>query len=82
MLNNLPVKTATLTEYRIDADNSNAYEVWKKMGSPQNPDSKQIALLEKAGQLKMVGKPVKHNNLKEIGILLPRQGVSFLKLDW
>ena len=82
LLNNLPLKTVTLTEYRIDGDNSNAYEVWKKMGSPQNPDSKQIALLEKAGQLKMVGKPVKQSNLKEIGILLPRQGVSFLKLDW
>ncbi len=82
LLNNLPLKTVTLTEYRIDGDNSNAYEIWKKMGSPQNPDSKQIALLEKAGQLKMVGKPVKQSNLKEIGILLPRQGVSFLKLDW
>ncbi|SDD92288.1 GH39 family glycosyl hydrolase [Pedobacter soli] len=81
-LNNLPVKTVTLTEYRIDANNSNAYEVWKKMGSPQNPDSKQIATLEKAGQLKMVGKPTKRSNLKEIGILLPRQGVSLLKLDW
>ncbi|QIL38255.1 beta-xylosidase [Pedobacter sp. HDW13] len=82
MLNNLAAKTVTLTEYRIDGDNSNAYEVWKKMGSPQNPDSKQIALLEKAGQLKMVGKPVKRSNLKGVEILLPRQGVSFLKLDW
>ena len=82
MLNNLPVKSATVTEYRIDSDNSNAYEVWKKMGSPQNPDSKQIALLEKAGQLKMIGKPVKQNDLKKIAILLPRQGVSFLKIDW
>lgn len=82
MLNNLPVKLATVTEYRIDGDNSNAYEVWKKMGSPQNPDSKQIALLEKAGQLKMIGKPVKKSNLSKIEILLPRQGVSFLKIDW
>lgn len=82
ILNNLPAKTVTLTEYRIDADNSNAYEVWKKMGSPQNPDAKQIAMLEKAGQLKMVGKPIKQSNLKEIAILLPRQAVSFLKLDW
>jgi len=81
-LNNLPVKTVTLTEYRIDADNSNAYEVWKKMGSPQNPDPKQIAALEKAGQLKMVGKPIKHTNLKEIGLVLPQQGVSLLKMDW
>ena len=82
ILNNLPVKSATVTEYRIDGNSSNAYEVWKQMGSPQSPDQKQIAILEKAGQLKMTGKPVKQNDLKKIAILLPRQGVSFLKIDW
>jgi len=81
-LNNLSVKSATLTEYRIDCNNSNAYEVWKKMGSPQNPDAKQIAELEKAGQLKMIGKPVKKLDLNKITLSLPRQGVSFLKIDW
>ena len=26
--------TATLTQYLIDADHSNSYETWKRMGSP------------------------------------------------
>src|SRR5204863_4301251 len=33
----LPQKTVTLTEYRIDNEHSNSYQLWKKMGSPQNP---------------------------------------------
>jgi xylan 1,4-beta-xylosidase len=82
ILNNLPVKTVTLTEYRVDTNNSNAYEVWKKMGAPQNPDAGQIATLEKAGQLKMIGKPVKQNVSKNIELVLPGQGVSLLKMDW
>ena len=55
----LPATEVTLTEYRIDNEHSNSYEVWKKMGSPQNPTPEQIALLEKAGQLQMMSKPVK-----------------------
>jgi xylan 1,4-beta-xylosidase len=84
-IDNLPAKSVTLTEYRIDADHSNSYEVWKKMGSPQNPTKEQITRLEKAGQLQMLGKPqklpVKGGVLKTI-ISLPRQGVSLIKADW
>ena len=58
-INGLPATTVTLTEYRIDNEHSNSYEVWKKMGSPQNPTAEQIAILEKAGQLQMMNKPVK-----------------------
>jgi xylan 1,4-beta-xylosidase len=36
---------------RIDAEHSNAYEVWKRMGSPQQPTPEQYAQLEAAGQL-------------------------------
>ena len=74
----------TLTEYRIDNEHSNSYEVWKKMGSPQNPTKEQIAELEKAGQLQMMGKPQKLNVKSNtvLQIQLPQQGVSLLKLDW
>jgi len=44
-----------LTHHRIDRDHSNAYEVWKKMGSPQKPTPQQYAELEKAGQLQTLG---------------------------
>ncbi|MBT2563866.1 beta-xylosidase [Pedobacter sp. ISL-68] len=83
LLNKLPAKTITITEYRIDADNSNSYSEWKKMGSPQNPDAKQIAALKKSGQLKMIGKPRKFDTTGgAFEMELARQGVALLKLDW
>jgi len=84
-INGLPVPSVTLTEYRIDNTHSNSYEVWKGMGSPQNPTKEQIATLEQAGQLKTMGKPSKLKVIKGkavITIQLPRQGVSLLKMDW
>ncbi|MFD2580915.1 beta-xylosidase [Pedobacter vanadiisoli] len=82
-LNKLPAKTVTISEYRIDTENSNSYTEWKKMGSPQNPDAKQIAALEKSGQLKMIGKPKKFNTANgAFEMELARQGVALLKLDW
>lgn len=83
-VNGFPVSTVTLTEYRIDNEHSNSYEVWKKMDSPQNPTTEQIAILEKAGQLELLGKPkkMKVKDKTKIVIHLPRQGVSLLKLSW
>jgi len=83
LLNKLPAKTVMVTEYRIDTENSNSYSEWKKMGSPQNPDAKQIAALEKSGQLKMIGKPRKFDTTGgAFEMELARQGVVLLKLDW
>ena len=80
----LPAATVTLTEYRIDNEHSNSYEVWKKMGSPQSPTTEQIAQLEKSGQLQMMNEPkkMKVKGQMKIVIHLPRQGVSLLKLSW
>ncbi len=84
-ISGIKAKKVTLTHYIIDSQHSNSYEVWKKMGSPQNPTAEQIATLEKAGQLETVGNPqkldVKAGNLV-VDIVLPRQAVSLLKLDW
>jgi hypothetical protein len=38
-----------MNHYRIDKDHSNSYELWKKMGSPQNVNDKQYRQLERAG---------------------------------
>lgn len=80
--NGLNKKVVTLTQYRIDDKTSNSYEVWKKMGSPQNPTATQISVLEKSGQLQSIGKPLKFDTssgpfIFEIG----RQGVLLIKLD-
>ncbi len=84
-LKGFPSKTVNFHHYRIDNENSNSYEIWKKMGSPENPTNEQIAILEKAGQLTLLTSPsyVKTTNGElKMTILLPRQGVSLLKFDW
>lgn len=84
-LKGLPVKKLNFHHYRIDAENSNAYEVWKGMGSPENPTKEQVAILEKAGQLTLLESPayVKTSNGRlMLNVKLPRQGVSLLKFDW
>lgn len=81
----LKATNVTLTQYLVDATHSNSYEVWKKMGSPQNPTKEQIATLEKAGMLETVGKPQKlkvTNGKLIVNTSLARQGVALLKLDW
>ena len=81
-LNGLPKKLLTITHYRIDDKNSNSYETWKKMGSPQNPSPSQIAQLEKSGQLQILGKPVKFDTTSgPLKFELGRQGVSLLKIN-
>ena len=83
-VNNIPGKSAMMKIYVIDKDNSNSYEVWKKMGSPQNPTTSQIAELEAAGQLKCIStQKVKiTNNTLTLPLQLQRQAVALVKLDW
>lgn len=81
----LPAGKVALLHYRIDKENSNAYEVWKTMGSPKQPTAEQIAILEKAGQLQLLTSPewiTSKNGETQIKMKLPRQGVSFLHFKW
>ncbi len=84
-LKGFPAQQVNFKHYRIDNENSNSYEVWKKMGSPENPTAEQISTLEKAGQLALLTSPTyiktDNGNLK-LNLKLPRQGVSLLKFDW
>jgi xylan 1,4-beta-xylosidase len=84
-INGIPAHNIKVTQYRIDNEHSNSYELWKKMGSPPNPTTAQIAELEKAGQLQTMYSPQKmeiSKGLATIRLTLPRQGVALLKLDW
>ncbi|MDI9861855.1 GH39 family glycosyl hydrolase [Flectobacillus roseus] len=81
----LPAGKVALLHYRIDNENSNAYEVWKTMGSPKQPTAEQIVILEKAGQLQLLTSPewiTPKNGEAQIKMKLPRQGVSFLHFKW
>lgn len=83
----LPISSGTvrLKHFRIDADHSNAFTVWQKMGSPQQPTSQEYVALEKAGQLaELTVQETKHveNGKVVLHFLLPRQAVSLLVLEW
>jgi xylan 1,4-beta-xylosidase len=88
VINGLPVganERLSLHHYRVDAEHSNSYEVWKKMGSPQKPSPEQYLQLERAGQLQLLGSPEwlrASNGSVTLRFDLPRQGVSLLKLTW
>lgn len=84
-INKLGVDKVLVHHYRIDGEYSNSYEVWKNMGSPQDPTDKQIAELERAGQLAMYTSPMWRdvkNGTVDIEFDLPRQGVSLVRLTW
>ncbi|CAN5695608.1 hypothetical protein BH10BAC3_BH10BAC3_03640 [soil metagenome] len=81
----VPANSVTLTHYIIDKEHRNSYEVWKKMGSPQNPTTAQIAVLEKSAQLDTVCNPKKcpvKQGILEVNSSLPLQAVSLFKIDW
>lgn len=71
--------------YRIDAEHSNAHAAWKKMGAPAKPSAAQIAELEKAGKLQLLGYPLripKTGAEATLKFALPRQAVSLVEITW
>ena len=85
VMEGVSAKKVTLTQYVVDKHHSNSYEVWKQMGSPQQPTTEQITQLEKAGQLEQTS--VEKNVVVQDGkltvpITIERQGVVLLKVDW
>jgi xylan 1,4-beta-xylosidase len=74
-----------VTEYRIDQEHSNSFATWNQMGSPQQPTPDQYTQLEKAGQLAQIDTPhviTSNGGISSLNILLPRQAVSLVVLDW
>ena len=86
-LENIP-KTATWHEFRIDEEHSNAYTVWKKMGSPQSVTEEEYNTLEKAGKLQSLNpdKPqacsVSDRGDVVLSTVLPCHGVSLIQVNW
>jgi xylan 1,4-beta-xylosidase len=82
----LPTKDGPvlLEHFRIDRDHSNAYEAWRRMGSPQPPTPEQRADLERASDLALLGSPEwgrPQDGTLTLRFVLPRQAVSLLVLD-
>jgi xylan 1,4-beta-xylosidase len=79
------VRRVLLLHYRIDDTHSNAYTVWKAMGSPQQPTTEQYEQLEAAAGLQLLTSPQWADAVDgrvKINTEMPRQSVSLLSLKW
>ena len=86
-INGLPagVHRVLLHHYRLDDTHSNSYTVWKAMGSPQHPTTKQYAALQAAAGLELLDSPQWAdvvNGQLEVKTEMPRQSVSLIHLNW
>jgi xylan 1,4-beta-xylosidase len=84
-LSGLPTGSAPLLveHFRIDRDHSNAFEVWKRMGSPQTPTPEQVAELERVSGLTLLKSPEwlrAPDGRLTLRFELPRQAVSLILL--
>ncbi len=74
-----------IEHYRVDSNHSNAFTVWKEMGSPQSPSAEQQERLEAAGQLQLLSslawKSVEQGSVV-LEFSLPRQGLSLVRISW
>lgn len=77
--------SAKLEHFRIDAEHSNAFTAWQRMGSPQEPTPDQYSRLEAAGGLEELAAPRRvalDGGTAVVKFRLPRQAVSLLRLSW
>jgi xylan 1,4-beta-xylosidase len=87
-LDSLPARwdrKARVRRFQIDSNHSNAFTVWKQMGSPQTLTAEQFARLEKAGQLAEIEGTQKVTvDRGKIGLhaVLARQAVSLLIFEF
>lgn len=83
----LPISEGRLQarQFRIDADHSNCYEAWKRMGEPMQPSPEQYAKLEAAGKLAEMDHPKSlrvRAGAAQFKFDLPRQAVALIELAW
>jgi xylan 1,4-beta-xylosidase len=81
----IPAQKILLSHYRIDSAHSNAYAVWRQMGSPQQVTPGQYRKLEQAGGLQLIGSPAwihTPGGKATFTFSLPRQGISLLKIQY
>jgi xylan 1,4-beta-xylosidase len=81
----LPVAQVIEEIFLMDATHSNAYAVWQRMGSPEQPSAAQQKELTGAGRLQRVVAPhalAVKGGVVTLQMLLERQGVALVRLRW
>ena len=75
-----------ITHYRVDEHHSNAYDAWRRMGSPIAPTERQYRQLQEASNLaKLADAPATvrtEQGATTLKFTLPRQGVSLMVVEW
>jgi xylan 1,4-beta-xylosidase len=87
VINGLPenLTRGLLEHFRVDSSHSNAFTIWKEMGSPQSPSPAQYDQLQNAGQLQLLDSPAWipiEDGTAHLQFALPRQGLSLVRLAW
>jgi xylan 1,4-beta-xylosidase len=81
----LPARGVKVQRFLMDAEHSNAYAVWQKMGNPAQPTAQQFVELQRAGGLEAVA-PLEATAVKDgvagLDIRLERQGVTLVRFSW
>jgi xylan 1,4-beta-xylosidase len=80
----IPANSVSVEIFRMDADHSNSFAAWKKMGSPQQPTPAQRERLEDSAAPEH--DPPRTVAARDASVTLdfslPRQGVYLVKLRW
>ena len=78
-------KRGLLEYFRVDSDHSNAFTVWKELGSPQSPSPSEYERLQYSGQLQLLNSPawigIQQGSV-HLQFTLPREGLSLVRLAW
>jgi xylan 1,4-beta-xylosidase len=72
-------------QFLVDENHGNAFTAWKAMGRPLHPSPSQVAALERSAQLKsqpVAGLQQSGGSAASLPLLLPRQGVTLIRLRW
>jgi xylan 1,4-beta-xylosidase len=81
----VPQTRVTEEVFLMDAAHSNAYAVWRRMGSPQRPSAAEQQELVRAGKLERVVAPRAlevRDGVAGLQMTLARQGVALVRLSW
>jgi len=80
----MPTGKVHVERFLVDAQHSNAYSEWQRMGSPEHPTTQQFMKLQRAAKLEIVDRSdlavsAEHASLN---LKLERQGVMLVRLSW
>jgi xylan 1,4-beta-xylosidase len=80
----VPAGEVHVQRFVVDAQHSNAYSVWQRMGSPEKPTAAQFVELQRAAKLESLdaSKLVTRDGEAALDVKLERQGVMLVRLSW